>query len=142
MKETKSPHTGTIRRHRKAARAASERHSTASRSPLRLHSIRLLSRAEKPSWALSIWRSNPLFSASFLPKCQRSLECRICQPFRSPRAGPPCIPIGCSFTPFRRQKGVKVSIMLEEIGLPYEAHVVDFSKNDQDTPEFRSLNPN
>src|SRR6187455_25180 len=38
--------------------------------------------------------------------------------------------------------GVKVSIMLEEIGLPYEAHLVDFGKNDQQTPEFLSLNPN
>src|SRR6185437_1418529 len=38
--------------------------------------------------------------------------------------------------------GVKVSIMLEEIGLPYEVHLVDFSKNDQTTPEFLSLNPN
>jgi hypothetical protein len=32
--------------------------------------------------------------------------------------------------------GVKVSIMLEEIGLPYEAHLVDFNKDDQKTPEF------
>ncbi|MFM9850744.1 MAG: glutathione S-transferase family protein [Hyphomicrobiaceae bacterium] len=32
--------------------------------------------------------------------------------------------------------------MLEEIGLPYEPHLVDFGKNDQLTPEFRSLNPN
>ena len=38
--------------------------------------------------------------------------------------------------------GVKVSIMLEETGLPYEAHLVDFNKNDQKTPEFLSLNPN
>jgi GSH-dependent disulfide-bond oxidoreductase len=38
--------------------------------------------------------------------------------------------------------GVKVSIMLEEIGLPYEVHVVDFNKDDQKTPEFLSLNPN
>jgi GST-like protein len=38
--------------------------------------------------------------------------------------------------------GVKVSIMLEEIGLPYEVHLVDFSKDDQHTPEFLSLNPN
>ena len=38
--------------------------------------------------------------------------------------------------------GVKVSIMLEEIGLPYEAHLVDFGTDDQKTPEFRSLNPN
>lgn len=38
--------------------------------------------------------------------------------------------------------GVKVSIILEEIGLPYEPHLVDFGKDDQKTPEFMSLNPN
>ncbi|MET3996834.1 glutathione S-transferase family protein (plasmid) [Bradyrhizobium barranii] len=38
--------------------------------------------------------------------------------------------------------GVKVSMMLEEIGLPYEAHLVDFNQNDQRTPEFLSLSPN
>ena len=38
--------------------------------------------------------------------------------------------------------GVKISIMLEETGLPYEAHLVDFAQNDQKTPEFLSLNPN
>jgi len=38
--------------------------------------------------------------------------------------------------------GVKISIMLEEIGLPYEVHLVDFGKDDQKTPEFLSLNPN
>ncbi len=38
--------------------------------------------------------------------------------------------------------GVKVSIMLEEIGLPYEPHRVDIMKNENATPEFLSLNPN
>ena len=38
--------------------------------------------------------------------------------------------------------GVKVSIMLEEIGLPYEPHLVDFQSNDQLSPAFLSLNPN
>src|SRR5581483_12070141 len=38
--------------------------------------------------------------------------------------------------------GVKVSIMLEEIGLPYEAHSVNIGKNESWTPEFLSLNPN
>jgi len=38
--------------------------------------------------------------------------------------------------------GVKVSIMLEEIGLPYEVHRIDFSKGDQKTDAFKSLNPN
>jgi GSH-dependent disulfide-bond oxidoreductase len=37
--------------------------------------------------------------------------------------------------------GVKVSIALEELGLPYEPHLVSFDTNDQLTPEFRSLNP-
>jgi len=38
--------------------------------------------------------------------------------------------------------GVKVSIMLEETGLPYEVHLVDFGKHDQMTPEFLSISPN
>jgi len=38
--------------------------------------------------------------------------------------------------------GVKVSIMLEETGLPYDAHLVSFETNDQMSPEFLSLNPN
>lgn len=38
--------------------------------------------------------------------------------------------------------GVKVSIMLEESGLPYEPHLISFKKQDQMTPEFLSLNPN
>jgi GST-like protein len=38
--------------------------------------------------------------------------------------------------------GVKVSIMLEETGLPYEPHLVSFESNDQMSPEFLSLNPN
>ncbi|MBL0370585.1 glutathione S-transferase C-terminal domain-containing protein [Rhizobium sp. KVB221] len=38
--------------------------------------------------------------------------------------------------------GIKVSAMLEEIGIDYEPHLIDFGKNDQMTPEFISLNPN
>jgi GST-like protein len=37
--------------------------------------------------------------------------------------------------------GVKASIALEELELPYEAHYVDFGKKDQRTPEYLSLNP-
>jgi GST-like protein len=37
--------------------------------------------------------------------------------------------------------GVKVSVMLEETGLPYEPHLVNFDTNDQHSAEFRSLNP-
>ena len=38
--------------------------------------------------------------------------------------------------------GMKVSIMLEEIGLPYEAHAINIGANETWTPEFLSLNPN
>lgn len=38
--------------------------------------------------------------------------------------------------------GVKASIMLEELGLPYEVHLVDIGKNESKSPEFESLNPN
>ena len=38
--------------------------------------------------------------------------------------------------------GIKVSVMLEETGLPYEPHRVGFETSDQMSPEFLSLNPN
>ena len=37
--------------------------------------------------------------------------------------------------------GVKVSVMLEETGLPYEPHLVSFDAHDQRSAEFLSLNP-
>jgi GSH-dependent disulfide-bond oxidoreductase len=38
--------------------------------------------------------------------------------------------------------GVKVSIVLEEMGLPYEPHLVDILKNESNQQPFLSLNPN
>lgn len=38
--------------------------------------------------------------------------------------------------------GVKASIMLEEIGLPYEPHLIDIGQNQTWTPEYLALNPN
>jgi GST-like protein len=38
--------------------------------------------------------------------------------------------------------GRKISIALEELGLPYEVHPVNLGKNEQMTPEFLKLNPN
>ncbi|MFK8254005.1 glutathione S-transferase N-terminal domain-containing protein [Ancylobacter terrae] len=43
---------------------------------------------------------------------------------------------------FPTPNGVKVSIALEELGLPYEAHAVNIGANESWTPEFLSLNPN
>lgn len=37
---------------------------------------------------------------------------------------------------------MKISIVLEELGLPYEAHRISFDTNDQKSAEFLSLNPN
>jgi GST-like protein len=38
--------------------------------------------------------------------------------------------------------GVKISIALEELELPYEPHLVSFERNEQSSAEFRALNPN
>ena len=43
---------------------------------------------------------------------------------------------------FPTPNGVKASIALEELGLPYEAHRVTLSDADVKSPEFLSLNPN
>ncbi|MEM8553401.1 MAG: glutathione S-transferase N-terminal domain-containing protein [Pseudomonadota bacterium] len=43
---------------------------------------------------------------------------------------------------FPTPNGVKVSIMLEETGLPYEAHKVTLADADVKSPDFLSLNPN
>ena len=58
------------------------------------------------------------------------------------RRWPPSHPDRLQLYSLNTPNGVKVSIMLEEIGLPYEPHLVDFNKQDQKTPEFLSLNPN
>ena len=38
--------------------------------------------------------------------------------------------------------GRKVSIMLEEVGLPYEVHPINFGKGDQHQPSFLEISPN
>lgn len=43
---------------------------------------------------------------------------------------------------FTTPNGRKISIMLEEVGLPYRVHVIDIRKGDQFTPEFIAINPN
>jgi GST-like protein len=58
------------------------------------------------------------------------------------RKWPPRHPDRIQLYSLTTPNGVKASIMLEETGLPYEAHRVDFERNDQRSPEFLSLNPN
>lgn len=38
--------------------------------------------------------------------------------------------------------GRKVSIMLEEVGLPYRVHPVNIGKNEQFAPDFLKISPN
>jgi GST-like protein len=55
---------------------------------------------------------------------------------------PPRNPAAIQLYSLPTPNGQKVSIMLEETGLAYDAHLVDFATNDQMSPEFLSLNPN
>ena len=56
------------------------------------------------------------------------------------KAPRPAKPIELFFWP--TPNGWKVSIMLEECGLPYEAHAVNIGRGEQFTPEFLKLSPN
>jgi GST-like protein len=58
------------------------------------------------------------------------------------RRWPPRDPSVLQLYSFPTPNGVKASIMLEETGLPYEAHRVTLADADVKSPEFLSLNPN
>ncbi|MCE6950503.1 glutathione S-transferase N-terminal domain-containing protein [Cereibacter sphaeroides] len=58
------------------------------------------------------------------------------------RRWPPRTPGAIQLYSLNTPNGVKVSIALEELGLPYDAHLVEFETKDQLSPEFLSLNPN
>jgi GST-like protein len=63
-------------------------------------------------------------------------------PFPITRRWPAAHPDRIQLYSLPTPNGVKVSIALEELGLPYEPHLVDIGKNESWTPEFLSLNPN
>lgn len=58
------------------------------------------------------------------------------------RKWPPQNPDLLQLYSFPTPNGVKVSIALEEMAIPYEAHKVTLSDEDVKSPEFLSLNPN
>jgi GSH-dependent disulfide-bond oxidoreductase len=57
------------------------------------------------------------------------------------RKWPPRFPERLQLYSLPTPNGVKVSVMLEETGLAYEPHLVSFDSNDQNSAEFRALNP-
>ncbi len=46
------------------------------------------------------------------------------------------------FYAFDTPNGRKVSVALEEMGLPYQVHVVDIAQGEQNAPDFLKLSPN
>ncbi len=62
--------------------------------------------------------------------------------FAVTRKWPPLHPEHLQLYSLPTPNGVKISIMLEETGLPYETHRVEFESGDQRSPEFLSLSPN
>lgn len=62
--------------------------------------------------------------------------------FAITRRWPPRTPGAIQLYSLTTPNGVKASIALEELGLPYDAHLIDFGRNEQLSPEFLSLNPN
>ncbi|MDP3356691.1 MAG: glutathione S-transferase N-terminal domain-containing protein, partial [Polaromonas sp.] len=43
---------------------------------------------------------------------------------------------------FDTPNGRKISVALEEMGLPYDVHVVDITKGEQTAPDFLAISPN
>jgi len=63
-------------------------------------------------------------------------------PYPVTRKWPPQFPDWLQLYSLPTPNGVKVSVMLEECGIPYEAHRVDIQTGDQFPPEFLSVSPN
>jgi GST-like protein len=54
------------------------------------------------------------------------------------------VPIDLYTLPFFNggPNGIKISIALEELNLPYQTHAIDISKNEQFAPDFLKISPN
>ncbi|MCP5272999.1 MAG: glutathione S-transferase N-terminal domain-containing protein [Burkholderiaceae bacterium] len=62
--------------------------------------------------------------------------------FAITRKWPPRHPDRLQLYSLPTPNGVKVSILLEELGVPYEVHRVDFGRDDQLSPEYVATFPN
>ena len=70
-----------------------------------------------------------------MPRQPEEFPCSIPPNSRSSNAGRLSTRNGCSSI-LPTPNGVKVSIMLEEIGLPYEAHLIDIGNNETGRRNF------
>ncbi len=59
-----------------------------------------------------------------------------------PQNRPPQHPDRVQLYAFNTPNGQKVSIMLEELGTPYEYHRIDITKDEQHDPDYLKLSPN
>ena len=59
-----------------------------------------------------------------------------------PSRWPPTMPDAIQLYSMNTPNGQKVGICLEEMGLTYDAHLINISKNDQHDPEYLKLSPN
>jgi len=110
----------------------------ASRDPEGLSCKIDLARLTLHSPAFRLKRSIPLASTLLPPKATMTDLSTFLVTQKWPAQHPDRLQLYSLPTP----NGVKVSILLEETSLPYEAHLVSFETNDQTSPEFLSLNPN
>ena len=86
-----------------------------------------------PLWGRRDYQHAPKETHDAIPSPRR---------FSVTRKWPAQRPSASSFYSLPTPNGVKVSIALEEMQLPYEAHLVSFQTNDQLTPEFVGTFPN
>ncbi len=59
-----------------------------------------------------------------------------------PKRWPPTMPDAIQYYGMNTPNGQKVSVCLEELGLSYDAHVINIMKNDQHDPDYLRLSPN
>ena len=84
----------------------------------------------------------PFFIAMKRPKSRAPARRTLAAKRQTRKARRPCNdrPITLHYWP--TPNGWKISIMLEECGLPYIVHSVDISKGEQFAPEFLAISPN
>ena len=84
----------------------------------------------------------PFFIAMKRPKSRAPARRTLAAKRQTRKARRPCNdrPITLHYWP--TPNGWKISIMLEECGLPYIVHPVDISKGEQFAPEFLAISPN